>query len=42
MKRTRLKWEDNIKVHLKGMGWEDVEWIIWLRIERSCRMFLRH
>jgi hypothetical protein len=25
--RPRLRWEDNIKIHLKGIGWNGVEWI---------------
>jgi hypothetical protein len=25
--RPRSRWEDNIKVELKGMGREDVDWI---------------
>jgi hypothetical protein len=27
-KRSRHKWEDNIKVDLEGVGCEDVDWII--------------
>jgi hypothetical protein len=25
--RSRLEWEDNIKVELKEIGWEDLDWI---------------
>jgi hypothetical protein len=25
--RQRLRWEENIKVYLKGIGYDDVEWI---------------
>jgi len=27
----RFRWEDNIKMHVKGVGWKDIDWIIWLR-----------
>jgi hypothetical protein len=40
-KKPRLTWEDNIKVHLEEMGWEDIDRIIWLRIQTSCGMLLR-
>jgi hypothetical protein len=25
--RPRCKWEDNIKIELKEVGWKDVDWI---------------
>jgi hypothetical protein len=25
--RPRLRWEDNIKIDLQEVGWEDVDWI---------------
>jgi hypothetical protein len=25
--RLRCRWEDNIRIDLKGTGWEDVDWI---------------
>ena len=25
--RTRRRWDDNIKVYLKEVGWEDTDWI---------------
>jgi hypothetical protein len=31
-KRPRHRWEDNIKMDLKEVGWGGMEWIIWLRI----------
>jgi hypothetical protein len=30
--RPRRKWEDNIKIDLREIGWDGVDWIIWLRI----------
>jgi hypothetical protein len=30
--RSRRRWEDNIKMDLGEIKWEDVDWIIWLRI----------
>jgi hypothetical protein len=32
--RPRCRWEDNIRVDLE-VGWEVVDWIIWLRIETN-------
>jgi hypothetical protein len=32
--RTRHRWEDNIGMHLREIGWEDV-WMIWLRVKTS-------
>jgi hypothetical protein len=25
--RPRLRWEDNIRIHLKEMGWKGIDWI---------------
>jgi len=25
--RSKLRWEDNIKVDLQGFGWEVIDWI---------------
>jgi hypothetical protein len=25
--RPKCRWEENIKMYLKGIGWQDVEWI---------------
>jgi hypothetical protein len=25
--RTRYRWEDNIRMDLRKLGWEDVEWM---------------
>jgi transposase len=35
--RPRCRWVDNIKMHLRDMGWDGVDWIglIWLRIGTS-------
>jgi hypothetical protein len=27
LERPRRKWEDNIKIELREVGWEDVDWI---------------
>jgi hypothetical protein len=35
--RPRRRWEDNIKMNLREMGWDGMEWngLIWLRIGTS-------
>jgi hypothetical protein len=33
--KPRRSWEDNIKVALKDMTWEDVDWINFLRTGAS-------
>jgi hypothetical protein len=35
--RPRRRWVDNIKMDLREIGWDGVEWIgmIWFRIETS-------
>jgi hypothetical protein len=35
--RPRRRWEDNIKLDLRGIGWDGMVWIglIWLRIGTS-------
>jgi hypothetical protein len=25
--RPRLRWKDNVKMHIKEIGWEDMDWI---------------
>jgi hypothetical protein len=30
--RPMRRWEDNIKMDLREIDFEDVDWIIWLRI----------
>jgi hypothetical protein len=32
--RPRCGWEDNIRMELREIGWEGVDWI-WLRIEKT-------
>jgi hypothetical protein len=27
LERSRHKWEDNIKINLRGIGWGDMDWI---------------
>jgi hypothetical protein len=31
----RHRWEDDIKVHLRKLGYEDVDWVYWLGMETS-------
>jgi hypothetical protein len=31
----RLRWEDNIRMDLREVEWEVVDWILWLRIGTS-------
>jgi hypothetical protein len=33
--RPRRRWDDGIRMNLREIGWEDVEWFIWLRIGAS-------
>jgi len=28
--RSRRRWEDNIKLYLEEIGWEDLDWFRWL------------
>jgi hypothetical protein len=37
LRRPRRRWVANIKMDLREIGWEGVEWIglLWLRIETS-------
>jgi hypothetical protein len=37
--RPRRMWVDNIKIDLREIGWDGVDWSIWLRIGTS-RSFL--
>jgi hypothetical protein len=30
--RPRPRWEDNIRMDLREIGWGGMDWIIWLRI----------
>jgi hypothetical protein len=32
LRRPRRRWEDNIKMDLREIGFGDVDWIHWLRI----------
>jgi hypothetical protein len=36
--RPRRRWEDNIKMDLREIGFGDVDWIIWLRIGTGGRL----
>jgi hypothetical protein len=38
--RPRLRWEDNIKMYLRGMGLETVEWIYLAQDRNSWRALL--
>jgi hypothetical protein len=38
--RHRPRWEDNIKIALKDMGWEWCTRFIWLRIGTGGRLLL--
>jgi hypothetical protein len=29
--RPRCRWVDNIKMDLREIGWDGVDWIVWLR-----------
>jgi len=33
--RPRRRWEDNIRMALREIGWKCVKWVIWLRIGSS-------
>jgi hypothetical protein len=34
---TRRRWEDNINVHLKEIGWKGVDWIDLVQDRNMCR-----
>jgi hypothetical protein len=36
--RQRRRWEDNIKTDLEKIGFEGVNWIIWLMIGAGSRL----
>jgi hypothetical protein len=38
--RPRRRWVDNIKIYLRGIGWDGVVWTgsIWIRIGTSGRL----
>jgi hypothetical protein len=33
--RPRRRWVNNIKMDLREIGWDDMDWMIWLRIGTS-------
>jgi hypothetical protein len=33
--RSRRRWMDNIKMDLREIGWDDMDWIEWFRIGAS-------
>jgi len=33
--RHRRSWEHNIRMHLRDVGWEVADWIMWLRTGTS-------
>jgi hypothetical protein len=35
--RPRCKWEDNIKMNLREIGFGDVDWIHWAQDRDRCR-----
>jgi hypothetical protein len=38
--RHRRKWEDNIRMNLREIGWYVVDWIIWLRLSTSGGLYV--
>jgi hypothetical protein len=36
-RRPSHRWEDNIRMGIREIGWEAVDWILWLRIGTSGR-----
>jgi hypothetical protein len=36
--RPRRRWEDNIKMDLREIGWGGMYWIMWLKIGASDRL----
>jgi hypothetical protein len=34
-RKPRRRWVDNIKMDLREIGWDGMDWIGWLRIETS-------
>jgi hypothetical protein len=35
--RTRRRWEDNIKMDLREIGFGDVDWILWAQVRDRWR-----
>jgi hypothetical protein len=33
--RPRRRWVDNIKMDFKELGWDAMDWMIWLRVGTS-------
>jgi hypothetical protein len=31
--RPRHRWVDNIKMNIRGMGWDGMEWIGWIGLK---------
>jgi hypothetical protein len=40
LREPRRRWEDDIKMHLRAIGWGDMTEIIWLRIGTSGGLLL--
>jgi hypothetical protein len=39
MRRPRSRWEGNIKIDIKEIGLEGLDWIFWLGIGKRNRLF---
>jgi hypothetical protein len=35
LERPRHRWKDGIKMDIREIGWQGLEWITWLRIGTS-------
>jgi hypothetical protein len=38
LRRPRCRWKDNIRMDLREIGWDDVDWMIWLKTRSSGRL----
>jgi hypothetical protein len=38
LRRPRRRWDENIKMELKKMGWEVVDWIHLAQVETRCEL----
>jgi len=39
--RFKSKWEDNIKMDIKEIGWDSVDWLLLTRARDQCRSILK-
>jgi hypothetical protein len=40
LERPRCEWEDNIKIDLRDIGWDVMDWILLAEEREQCRAFV--